>query len=723
MLHLYKISKLTILFVFLVAFSLKAQIIVDKNTLLPIPEVLISGGNQKLYSDHDGSFNSRIFTSGIIEFTHVAYLPLLIEAINMNSIDTVFLSPRIIETGEVIVTDKQRAALTTSKETDITISVTESEFYKSTSDIVNKNTALVIKDYGGYAGLKTAAARGLSSENTLVLFNEAKVNDIRTGSFDLSLVSPGAISRLTYTGLETDEYFGPSAGGVLKLFTGEKLPEHTLSFGGGIARYGAAKFDVNYFTGSDGFNFAFNANRSYGKNDYRYIFEGEKHNRSNSDYSSSFISGNLNYNSSLNTLKIYAHYSSMKNGLPGFITTNNFNSSRATNSTKSILLILNDHWLPTQKLLLNFNLNIHSQDIVFEDPTGRILSAGNIQSSKLGDIGFSIKSTYKFGEFSRLNAGYRGAFSKLKGLSGFTTAVAPPDELSRFEHNIYSGVSFFREITFPGVTFFKYSLLGAVTLIDETIHVETSKTVYSGNTGLAIGLNLPLQPLLLFHYSKDTRIPTFNERYYSGLYDISGLKNEEYEVFDAGIEADYTMLGEGNFSLTFFQITGKNKIIWIPYLSILQVPRNINEINNSGLEASISHKLYENSINLNLIYTYTRAKNITANQSDASYGKQLIYTPRHTFKGSIDIRTGELLVNFSLLYTGSRYYTADNDPFSKLEPHFITDLSIGYKLVTGEIDHNFTLNVYNLFNENYMVIQSYPMPLRTISLNYRIEIL
>lgn len=712
-----------LLFLLVLVFTSEAQIIVDNDTNKPVESVVITDGSRVVYSGINGRFDISLFTGDTVRFSHIAYLTKSLTLTMAREMDTLFLVPREIITDQVEINARKEEDFTVARPVEKVLNNREKEFYKNASSIVNKNTVLIIKDYGGYAGLKTVSARGLSGENTLVLFNEAKVNDIRTGSFDLSLVSPTTLGSVSYTGLATDEYSGPSAGGVLRLSTGGATPEHKVYLSAGLSSYEVEKYSAGFYTDLDNLNISVHGERSYGKNDYKYNYLGETHNRVNSFFSRGFLSGNINYSTSGNVLKVYSHYSSLTNGLPGFITANNFNSGKAVNSTKSFLTVVNDHLIISDRLLLNFNLNTHFQNIELFDPEGRLISIGTMQKSDLKTAGFAVKSIWKMSPLFRLNSGYRGEYSYLEGLSSFTTAADPPDFLERMENNIYTGIVFYREINNPVLSYIKLSALGAYTFVNEKIYTRETSDLFTGNGGAVFGLNLPFAPRMVFHYSSDTRIPTFNERYYSGLYNFAGLKNEEYTVFDAGLEAEYNKYGRHFLSLYYFRIEGKNKIIWIPYLSTLQVPRNINGIENNGLELNYNYSYPEYGIDAGVIYTYTKAENVAVNPADNSDGKQLIYTPVHSLKSNIGYMTGQFYFNVSLLYTGSRYYTSDNDPFSRLDPHFITDLSFSWRPEIFGTAHNFTLNIYNLFNKDYMVIQSYPMPGRTFSLSYKIEVL
>lgn len=703
--------------------TLQAQIVADSDTKIPIQEVIVSCGVSVTYTNQYGVFAVEHQGCDTLVFTHLGYVTEKIPAKIISGIDTVFLTPKNLVTEDVVITDSQRDNSILNKTTEKILTEKEKGFYQNLSEVINKNSTLVIKDYGGYSGLKTASVRGLSSENTIVLFNEAKVNDIRTGTFDLSLVSPTTLSGIRYSGYSTDAYYGAAAGGVLKLSTNENNPEEKLLIGAGIGSYAAEKYNISYQGYSENINYGLNAERSYSSNEYEYNFYNQLHARSNSFYSRSFISGNFNYNRVNNSLSFYTHYSSMKNGLPGFVTANNFHSSKAVNINKSLLFVLNDHLLLTDKLFLTLNVSTHLQKITYEDPENKIFSIGTIQSSNLLDISYGIKGNYNLGEKSSLSFGYRGSSSKLTGLASYTSAAAPPEKVTRFENILFAGISSSRDINLGIINYVKGSLLGALTLVDETIYNNNSEYSPAVNLGVEVNFNVPLKPSLVFHYSKDTRIPTFNERYYSGLYDISALESEKYNVFDAGIEINHNITCKGKLSLYYFHVTAKNKIVWTPYLSTLQVPRNLNEAVNSGLELILSQNLQSMNTDLNLIYTYTNAKNVSKFANDNADGKQLIYTPKHNVKAGITWSPGIFSFNLSMVYTGSRFYTYDNDPYSKLDPFFVTDFSTSMLLKFWNTSHRFTINVFNLLDEDYMVIQSYPMPKRTMNFNYIMELL
>lgn len=125
-------------------------------------------------------------------------------------------------------------------------------------------------------------------------------------------------------------------------------------------------------------------------------------------------------------------------------------------------------------------------------------------------------------------------------------------------------------------------------------------------------------------------------------------------------------------------------------------------------------------------FNYTYGSAIKKNEDypgDPTYGKQLIYLPKEMIKASIMMNyltTSKLLkyVSFSLFYNFStrRYTNFENTRFN---PRYdALDGNIGIGFTKGELEIGTKFIVNNIFNEDYMVIQGYPMPLR----NFKFEL-
>jgi vitamin B12 transporter len=182
--------------------------------------------------------------------------------------------------------------------------------------------------------------------------------------------------------------------------------------------------------------------------------------------------------------------------------------------------------------------------------------------------------------------------------------------------------------------------------------------------------------------------------------------------------------GDFKVSANLFRIEGEDKIIWIPTRLALQVPRNAGEILSKGAEIIFGKSFFNETINLNAAYNLTDVKNKTKlSGSDNSYNKQLVYTPVHRINFNGRISYDDFTFSFYTNFTGERFYTSDNNPAYSLPEFFIADASASYNLQLFQKKHLITFSVYNLFNEEYLLIQSYPMPLRSYLLSINMELM
>ena len=222
------------------------------------------------------------------------------------------------------------------------------------------------------------------------------------------------------------------------------------------------------------------------------------------------------------------------------------------------------------------------------------------------------------------------------------------------------------------------------------------------------------------NYSHSYRAPTFTELYYSVIFSPNKINAERYDEisFSAYYEADAF-----SAKASVFRIYGKDKIIWTPTRLALQIPQNVKAVNSLGGELMIkTQPVFFNSVSFSLIYSYTAAKNVSAkSHDDASYDKYLVYSPLHQLKAQAEYAKNGFRASLNYVMVSERFYTSDNNPRYVLPLYNIFDLSLGYDFNLSGVKNGITLNVYNLFDEAYFIIQSYPMPLRTASINYTLE--
>ncbi len=689
--------------------------IIDSITKESISDVVVYSSSVQIVSGADGYFLTNQFAKkDSITFSHIAYKKLVLCTSQLELLRSVELIKKDIATEQVNVVSKNDYENSIISE-KINLNKYEKSSFSSTAEVLKNKTSLLVRDYGGEGSAKTISSRGMSSENTLILFNEARVNDLRTGSFNFSTLDLFAIDKIEY--VKNNSADNITAGGVLKITTGSNNNKNLATLGVMTNTNYTQKLygNINYNKGK--FSFGSNYIRSYSPNKFNYLFEGNKQQRENAQYSKTFFNGDIKWSSNNFVIKFYTHYSHLLNGLPGYVVTNNTASSKAINLTNSWLSIANINYSISKNITFLSTLSFHNQFLKIEDPQNQLLIDRNSQSSTFNDLSSSSKLTYNL---DRLNIllGYTISSSNVDSLTSYISGLFSSNNGDRVEQNIYASANYmlyskyFEEINISsGINY---------QLVDEDIYNTHSHNYLSYKFGLSFTPLFAKGVEVLTSFSSNYRHPTFNEKYYSGFFGNSNLKGEEYKSFNVGVSSNFQFLGKEEIGITYFTIWGNNRIIWVPTIYAIQIPRNVSKIKSDGIELKFNQALFESLFNWELFYTYTNTRNISAiSADDKTYNKQIIYTPLHRIiiSGTINVSDFRFSINSS--FVGKRYYTPDNTERNSLAPYFLLDLSASYTFNISSIESNISINAYNILDEEYFVIQSYPMPLKTISINYQ----
>jgi vitamin B12 transporter len=214
-------------------------------------------------------------------------------------------------------------------------------------------------------------------------------------------------------------------------------------------------------------------------------------------------------------------------------------------------------------------------------------------------------------------------------------------------------------------------------------------------------------------FSRNFRAPTLNEMYWQPGGNPELQPEDSYNL-EGGVSLNHDF-GKNNatFSLTGFSSWVDNWILW------LQVPggsywaaENAQEVWSRGIEANIGSVVYCGAIKLFLCGSYTMTFSTNekkTSENDASYNKQLIYTPVHRFL----VKPGVAWHGFDLTmrgsYTGKIYTTKDNE--TSLPGYFLLDAIISKNFnIHGKNPLTLQINLNNITNKEYEVVPYRPMP-------------
>ena len=225
------------------------------------------------------------------------------------------------------------------------------------------------------------------------------------------------------------------------------------------------------------------------------------------------------------------------------------------------------------------------------------------------------------------------------------------------------------------------------------------------------GKNLSLRAF----YKRIFRMPTLNDLYYTFIGN-KYLKPEFATQYNVGLTWDKSwprgIVRTLGATLDAYYNEIENKIIATPASNQFQWTMvNLGLVHIRGIDAAISTDLSLGPVdaNLRLTYTYQKAQDVT-DPTSPWYGGQIPYIPWHSGSVVTGFDYGRWHLNYSFIYTGERYESVANIPENHSQPWYTSDLSLARSFPLGSHELRGTLEVNNLFNQQYEVVQCYPMP-------------
>jgi outer membrane receptor protein involved in Fe transport len=272
------------------------------------------------------------------------------------------------------------------------------------------------------------------------------------------------------------------------------------------------------------------------------------------------------------------------------------------------------------------------------------------------------------------------------------------------------------------------SLLGT-NVWDRTTKGITADPVSRATSRWTPAVYLSYQPLsdcpdlsLRAFYKSIFRLPTFNDLYYTEVGNAS-LQPETTRQWNLGFIYSHDWY-RGIFRHVEVKADGyfnrvDNKIVAIPKGSgqYRWMMMNVGKVHILGVEMvaeTVMRWRKDWSLVLCLNYTYQSATDRTDPTDNdpyyGTYGGQIAYVPWYSGSVSGNLSWKNLGLNYSFIYVGERYHTSANIRENYEQPWYTHDLSASYRWQHPRLALTFALECNNLFNQQYDVIQNYPMP-------------
>jgi len=225
-----------------------------------------------------------------------------------------------------------------------------------------------------------------------------------------------------------------------------------------------------------------------------------------------------------------------------------------------------------------------------------------------------------------------------------------------------------------------------------------------------------------FNISKNYRIPTFNDLFWSdgmakgnpNLQDESSI-SEEFGIKWKDKTSFITL------NLNAYSTSYDNLIQWVTENGIW-TPINKKAVWARGIETSVllDKKFGDFDFNLNGIFVLSRSTIVkkSDNESNDVLNKQLILSPQEEGSINVSVAYKTLSVEYLTKYVGQRFTTIDN--LNYIYSYTLSDIVLkkNFNFKNQRLALMFRLN--NIWNTTYVSMPSYAMPLCNYELSIRI---
>ncbi len=563
------------------------------------------------------------------------------------------------------------------------------------ADLLIRKGNVYIKNYGP-GSLATSSFRGGSASQTLILWNDLPIQSPLLGQLDISLLPTWSMDKVSLDKGGNSAMWGSGAiGGTVHLEhenkeKGSYVVDNLLSFGS------FGQFQENLKLSFATRKLRSNTSFTYLKaeNDFPYSVGTANEVRkvqSNAAQEQYHINQDLYYKlNKRHSIELHYWRTSADRQIPP-TTVQRMNDAYQIDNADRISarwkFVYGSH-------RIKLNAGLFDEGLEFYDPTQRITSLTNFQTYIL-----DYSHQYNYREKHRFSY----------GLSASNTQVFSAENYDEDPS----------ELRVAGL--FRYQYDG-----------DRLTLQLSGRQQIVDDLIVPFIPAAAFSYdigefkwsgkvSNNFRLPTLNDRFWSP----GGNPNLKPES-GWSAESSLNWLRKRDQSQLSSSITAYHKVIdnWIQW-SILEgssfwQPYNLTRVWSRGIEYAVNYDLEmgKSMLSLSGNAEYVKSTNqIAIDLPRLEKGQQLWYTPEYTITGSLAYSWK----GFKAEYI-QRWIDGTTGINENLDPFTIGDVLLNKSVNLLNFKGNVFLNIFNVWNSQYRVVERRPMPGANFQLGLRTSI-
>ncbi len=610
-----------------------------------------------------------------------------------------------IKIKEVVISRKKlHTELTGYKMITIDSLILKNYGQSSIADLLSENSTIFIKSYG-VGGIATPSLRGTGAGHIRLAWNNIDINQPMLGQADLSLVPAGLIDDIqVYYGAASMALNNGGIGGIVNLETKPEWKKNTvISVNTGIGSFGRYTGLVKIKSGNIHFQTVTKGYVQSSENDFRYLnndisAEPVWQTRINSQVRQKGFIQELYFRRTKNVASARIWYQSCDRNLPSSTLTQQVNSGEKQ-FDESLRTMLNYDLFGNRS-----NYSITGAWIL--DRLNYQNRLASVDSRNLSEI-LILKAEME----NRVDQ-----FTKLKVVINEEMSIVKSNNYSHNESRNSASVTISAERS-------GCSRFGTTILVREILDKNTF-LIPDFSAGLQFRLTDAREYFIKANISRNSKIPTMNDMFWTPGGN-PGLRNEYAYLYEFAFDMKQMITSHLNikYNTTFFRNNIRDMIQWHPGEYSYWTADNIQNVNTMGVESSFSLDYLENNFKSRFTasYSYTKATSgLSDDISNISVGKQLMYVPVNMANTILCFGFKNIYSSWATTFTGKRFITVDNTKY--LPEYLINNISAGVKLSLKGALADLNFNIDNLFNIAYQSIAYYPLPGRSYTIKFLVQI-
>ncbi len=581
------------------------------------------------------------------------------------------------------------------------------------AEVLETIEGIFVQKTGTMAGRHEISIRGSSPEHVLVLIDGQKINPTSDGRVDLNSIPLDMVEKIeVYKGGASFKYGADALAGAVNIIT---HPQTISDVTKAKAKnyLGSWESDILSFSLKNPSvikNLTTNLSYTYQTSKSNFEYDDPKKGRTERENAykrgyNFFLSGLYDFNPETN-LGFSAQWYRSKNGIPG-ATYQLTKSAQLSDSRRFLNLKFKKKLSP--KIYSNARLGFLRFIQRFKSSQDRVRYDTEYKDDILD---FSLELEFYFFPKNRLELGAE----LQKDMLDHQDFLRPNQSMGQITRQIQSiFLTQNQGLDLPPCLFFKNLNLNLSLRYDDPKELEDFT---SPQIGVTLSRGTKSKIILRGSYGKSYRQPSNNSLFWKQDVWSSGnpdLLPEKSENYDLGGEMGFNLFPGFNLNagITCFHSFVWDIIVWRRRFDGIYMPVNISQAKITGHEDFIRLSLFQDKIEINYQNTVTETLN---KSGDRIYdGKFIPFKPHYVTNLEYRLTYWIFQLSHKLRWVSERYTLEANT--KKENPYHLEDLSFGLKKRLSRWEVRFDVQVKNLTNEEYILIQNHPMPGREWGIN------